>query len=149
MSQGWTRWAAVAALSLFAVTAARADDAAIWKARQARYAAFSAAHRHPDAEIASIKAKTAAKLAKAAPFDPAAVDKPPVIWRASAKPVALCDPVRIVIGEPHGAGRVLVDQRLERRVWPERRRRNAFDDRGQHFLDADAGFAAGAQHVFR
>ncbi len=39
----------------------RADDPAAWlKDRQVRFAAYRAAHPNPDAEIAAIKAKTAA-----------------------------------------------------------------------------------------
>ncbi len=91
MNQGWARIGALAALAALAFTTARADDASVWKARQARYAAFSQTHSHPDAEIARIKARTAALIAKAAPFDPTAIDQPPAIWRASARPVALWD----------------------------------------------------------
>jgi len=91
MSQGWAGISALAALAAFAFTAAKADDASIWQARQARYAAFVAKTPHPDAEIAAIKARTAAMIAQAAPFDPAALDRPPAVWRASAKPVELWD----------------------------------------------------------
>jgi len=91
MSQGWAGISALAALLALTFTPASADDASIWKARQARYAAFAAEHRHSDAEIAKIKAKTSALVSKAVPFDPAAIDKPPIIWRASAKPVELWD----------------------------------------------------------
>ena len=101
MSRGWTGISALATIAAFAFTAARADDASIWKARQARFSAYAAKQGHPDARIARVKAQTAALIAKAAPFDPAAIDKPPVIWRASAQPVALWDgadfPERIVV----------------------------------------------------
>ena len=74
-----------------AALAAHADDPSAWlKDRQARFAAFHAAHPHPDAEIARIKAKTAALLAAAPPMDPA-VDKPPLSWKATDKPEELWD----------------------------------------------------------
>ena len=88
MSGGLARIAAaamLAALGLAAVAAPRQT------ASQARFAAFRAAHPHPDAQIASIKAKTAALIAAAPPFDPQAVNRPSMIWRASKRPLELWD----------------------------------------------------------
>lgn len=93
MHRLWVRVAGVAAFAAsLTAFAARADDTSAWlKDRQARFAAFQAAHPHPDAELAKIKAKTAALLAAAPPLDPAAVDKPALSWKASDKPVELWD----------------------------------------------------------
>jgi len=93
---GWTRIAAsvaAAALSLGTLNA-RADDSAAWlKYRRARFAAFHAAHSHPEAEIAGIKARTAALIAEQpAPATPAAgLDAAPMIWYASDPPLELWD----------------------------------------------------------
>ncbi len=85
-----------AALAAFALTsiAARADDAAAWlRDRQGRFAAYRAAHPNPDAEIAGIKAKTAALVAAAGSAGAlqAAVDRAPLSWRVSDKPLVLWD----------------------------------------------------------
>lgn len=79
---------------LAALTASSADAAAephdAWlKDRQARFAAYQAAHPDPAAEIAQIKARTAALIAAAAPMG--GVDQPPLSWRASDKPLTLWD----------------------------------------------------------
>ncbi len=94
MGLSWVRIAAVAALAAFSLAAFgahAASDAAWLKARQARFDAFKAAHPHPAAAIARIKAKTAVLISEATPLDAAALDQPPVIWAASAKPVELWD----------------------------------------------------------
>ena len=70
MRMGWMKRAALAAFaaSSFGVISAHADDNAAWlKDRQARFAAHQAAHPNPDAEIAEIKAKTAALIAAYVP----------------------------------------------------------------------------------
>ncbi|HVY33695.1 MAG TPA: formylglycine-generating enzyme family protein [Caulobacteraceae bacterium] len=75
MGQARGKSALLAALVLSALVGAgaRADDPTVWlKDRQARFAAYRAAHPHPDAEIAAIKAKTAA-------------------WKATEKPLELWD----------------------------------------------------------
>jgi len=87
---GWARIAALAAFGLAAVSA-HADEASWLKDRQARFAAYQAAHPNPDAEVAAIKAATATMIAAAPPFDPAAVGRAPAIWRASGKPLELWD----------------------------------------------------------
>ena len=46
-----------------------------------------------------------------------------------------------------GVEMAVVDQGLERRVRVAGRRRHALDDGAEHLLDADAGLAAGAQHL--
>jgi len=93
MRRRWIGIAGVAALAAsLTAFAAHADDLSVWlKDRQARFAAFQAAHRHSDAEIARIKARTAALLAAATAMDPAAVDKPALSWKTSDKPVELWD----------------------------------------------------------
>lgn len=66
----WIKFAAAGALacSNFAAVSAHADDTAAWmKDREARFAAYQAAHPNPDAEIAEIKAKTAAMIAAYVP----------------------------------------------------------------------------------
>jgi formylglycine-generating enzyme required for sulfatase activity len=92
MDRRWISIACIAAVGAsLAALSAHADDPSAWlKDRQARFAAFHAAHPHPDAEIARIKAKTAALLAAAPPMDPA-VDKPPLSWKATDKPEELWD----------------------------------------------------------
>ena len=61
------------ALCVLAGAGARADDSTMWlKDRQAQFAAYRATHPHPDAEIAAIKAQTAA-------------------WKATDKPLELWD----------------------------------------------------------
>jgi len=93
---GWIRIAAsvaAAALSLGTLNA-RADDSVAWlKYRRAHFAAFRAAHTHPEAEIAGIKARTAALIAEQpAPATPAAgLDAAPMIWHASNPPLELWD----------------------------------------------------------
>jgi formylglycine-generating enzyme required for sulfatase activity len=85
--------ALLAALSFIALKA-KADDPDAWlQDRQARFSAYRAAHPNPDAEIAQIKAKTAALIAASAPKGDlqAALDQPPVIWRAAAQPLELWD----------------------------------------------------------
>ena len=91
MGKGWMKLAALAAVATWSLMALTAGAHAAAADRQARFAAFAAKHRHPDVEVARIKAKTAALVAKAAPFDPAAVGAPPMIWRASAMPLELWD----------------------------------------------------------
>lgn len=93
MGQGWVKIAAAAVVAAASLTAlaAKADDSAAWlKDRQARFAAFQKAHPHQDAEIAQIKAKTAALIAAAPPMNPAQLD-PPVQWKATDKPLELWD----------------------------------------------------------
>ena len=83
---------AALALSALAGAGAKADDSAAWlKDRQARFAAYRAAHRDPDVEIADIKSKTAALLAGTPAIDAAGIDKPPVAWTASETPAELWD----------------------------------------------------------
>lgn len=92
MGLGWIRTAIAAVVSAasLAAWAAPADDFAGWlKDRQARFAAYQAAHPNPDAEIAQIKAKTAALTVAAAPMG--GIDKSPVIWRVSGVPLTLWD----------------------------------------------------------
>ncbi len=89
-------WIAAAAISMFSLTAlaAKAEDSAAWlKDRQARFAAYHAAHPSPDAEIAQIGAKTAALVAAAGPAGEiqAAVDHAPLSWRTSDKLIELWD----------------------------------------------------------
>jgi formylglycine-generating enzyme required for sulfatase activity len=96
MSLGWVKMTAVAAMAAFGLCAldAHAADTSAWlQDRQARFAAFKAAHPHPGAVVAKIKAKTADLIADAAaePDLQAALDQPPIIWNASAKPVELWD----------------------------------------------------------
>ena len=69
MRTGVVRVYAVMALAISTVASgAHADDTAAWlKDRQARFAAYQAAHPNPDAEIARIKAKTAALIAAYVP----------------------------------------------------------------------------------
>jgi formylglycine-generating enzyme required for sulfatase activity len=83
----------IAAWSL-SVLAVHADDASAWlKDRRARVAAYQAAHPHPDAEIAAIKARTAALVAAGPPVATlqARLDAPPLTWRTSDQPIALWD----------------------------------------------------------
>lgn len=85
--------ASIAVLAL-AAAAARADDAAGWlKERQARFAAYREAHPNPDAEVARIKTRSAALVAAAGPIGAlqAAVDRAPLSWPASNKPLQLWD----------------------------------------------------------
>jgi formylglycine-generating enzyme required for sulfatase activity len=94
MGPSWIRIAALAVVSTVGIStlAAHADAAAAWlKDRQARFAAYHAAHLHPAAEIARIKAATAALVAAAPPLDVRALDGGPVIWRVSPRPVDLWD----------------------------------------------------------
>lgn len=85
---------AAMALAALACAGAKADDSAAWlKDRQARFSSYRAAHPHPDAEIASIKSKTAAFLAAAPAMYAAAIDQPPKAWKASDKPLELWDGV--------------------------------------------------------
>ena len=72
MSQAWLKPAILAVVAVMALTGsgARADDSAAWlKDRQERFAAYRTAHPDPDAEIAAIKAKTAAWKASDKPVD--------------------------------------------------------------------------------
>jgi formylglycine-generating enzyme required for sulfatase activity len=80
--------ATLAALA-FAGTVGAAEREDWLKDRQARFAAYQAAHPRPEAEAAQIKSATAAMLADA-PFnrDP---DRPPVIWRTSNPPTVFWD----------------------------------------------------------
>jgi len=92
MGLGWIRVAIVAVISTasIATLAAHADDFGGWlKDRQARFAAYQAAHPNPEAEIAQIKAKTDELVAAAAPMG--GIDQPPVVWRASKTPLTLWD----------------------------------------------------------
>ena len=70
-----------------AVAAASASN------REARFAAYQAAHRNPAAQIAKIKAATAAQIAAYAGQTNAAPDvgSAPVIWRTSKRPMLLWD----------------------------------------------------------
>lgn len=95
---GWAKYAAAAvSLAAFSTVVAQADDAAAWlKDRNARFAAYQAAHPHPDAEIAQIKAKTAALISAysqppTSPGSDLALDRAPVIWRVSGVPLELWD----------------------------------------------------------
>jgi len=93
MGLHWRRISAVAALaatSLAAVAASAFDDGAWLKQRQERFSAYRTLHPHPDGAVARIKAQTAKMLA-AAPAMAADVASPPVIWRASPKPLELWD----------------------------------------------------------
>ncbi len=77
-------------VALLFTSAARADDvAAFGKDREMRFAAFKSAHKPQDAEIARIKAASAALVAAAPP--PAATDAPPVIWRVDATSAVVFD----------------------------------------------------------
>lgn len=90
----WIKFTALGTIAALAFTAAtaRADDAADWaKARKTHYAAYRAAHPKPDAEIAAIKAKTAAMVASYGRPLETDLDKPPAIWRAVDKPLELWD----------------------------------------------------------
>ena len=91
--QSWLKFAVLAAVATFGSAAlAGADNDAAWlKDRQARFAAYKAAHPHSDAEIAAIKAKTAALVAAAAPLSQSNLDQAPVSWRATDKPLELWD----------------------------------------------------------
>ena len=96
MAWAWIRIIALAAVMGWGPLAqgARADDGSAWlRARQARFAAFQATHPHPDAEIAAIKAKTAALIADGPPVTElqARLDAPPITWRMSDRPVELWD----------------------------------------------------------
>lgn len=95
MNPAWMKIVvATGALWSFCVFAVQADDASAWlKDRQARFAAYQAAHPHPEAEIAAIKTKTAALIAGAAPLAElqARLDSPPISWPASGNPVELWD----------------------------------------------------------
>lgn len=94
MGQGWIRIAAVTAVaaSSLAAVAYAADMSANAQDRQARFASYSAAHPKLDAEIARIKAKTAGLVAAARATDiQASLEKPPVIWRVSDKPLEVWD----------------------------------------------------------
>ena len=92
MGSAWTRLlalAAIAACSLWA-QGARTEDASAWlRARQTRFAAFQAAHPHPQAEIAAIKTRTAALVAAGPPLAglQARLDAPPITWRAADRPI--------------------------------------------------------------
>ena len=92
MGRRWIMKAALAAAATvsFAALAAHADDFAAWlKDRQTRFAAYQAGHPNPDAEIAQVKARTAALVAAAAPMG--GIDQPPVVWRTSKTPLTLWD----------------------------------------------------------
>jgi formylglycine-generating enzyme required for sulfatase activity len=94
MGSAWIRIGALAAmLALTAPTlSARAYDAQAWSQdRQAHFSAYQSAHPNPDAEIAQVKAKSAALLAAAPAFDPSVVDPAPLIWRTSKSPLDLWD----------------------------------------------------------
>ena len=67
MVPGCIKIAVIAATMLLTfTTSAHADDAASWlRERHARFAAYRSAHPDPDAEIAGIKAQTAALQYKA------------------------------------------------------------------------------------
>lgn len=96
MAPAWVRMVAVLAAAAWSVSApgVQADDASVWmQARQARFAAFRAAHPHPDAEIAAIGARTAVLIAGAPPLAElqARLDAPSITWRASDRPVELWD----------------------------------------------------------
>lgn len=94
MKLGWIRISAFAAVAAFSVASltAQAYDAPAWlKQRQARFAAYKAAHPSPSAVIAKIKAKTTDLISEATPMDAAALNQPPVIWKTSAKPAVLWD----------------------------------------------------------
>jgi len=94
MGSAWMRIAvAAAAWSVWAL-AVNADDDSAWRqARQSRFAAFQAAHPHPDAEIAAVKARTAALIAAGPPLAElqTRLDAPPIVWRAADPPVELWD----------------------------------------------------------
>ena len=138
MGRGWIRKAAlgVVAAASFAALAAHADDFAAWlKDRQTRFAAYQAAHPNPDAEIAQVKARTAALVAAAAPMG--GIDQPPVVWRTSKTPLTLWDgpayPQMTVVpaGEyTMGSPELRAEAPGQRRAAPPRAYRARF--RGQH-----------------
>ena len=127
------RWIGAVVVALIctgglAALAAPVDDGAAWlKDRQTRFSAYQAAHPGPDAEIAAIKTRTAALVAAARPTDAQAVDRDPVIWRASARIVELWDaadlPQMIVVpageytmGSPDTEARRAADEGPRHRV---------------------------------
>src|SRR5208283_2893152 len=99
MGLGWIRFPAVAVAAAAAATlglgalTAHADDSSSWQQeRRTRFAAYSAAHPSPEAEIAAIKARTATMIAGyLPPQGDAMLDRAPVIWRVSEAPVELWD----------------------------------------------------------
>ncbi len=98
MGPNWLKYAALAAMAATSLSsaAASADESASWvKGRQARFAAYHGAHPKPAADVAAIKAETAALVAGAGPAGDlqARVDQPPLIWRGSRRPSELWDGV--------------------------------------------------------
>ncbi len=94
MSRGWVRLAVVAAIAVLGMDAlaARADELQGWlKDRRTRFAAYTAVHRNPDAEIADIRARTAMMVSALAPLTDADLDAAPAIWRVSDAPVEIWD----------------------------------------------------------
>jgi len=95
MRQGWIGVATVVVLTLpgFAAVAAGPGEAAWMKERRASFAAYRAAHPDPDAEIADLKARSAALAAPhpPAPSSDAVLQSPPSIWRLSDQPIELWD----------------------------------------------------------
>ena len=85
----------VLAALLFAIShlaTAHADEFAEWrKNRQTRFPQFEAARPKQNAEIADIKAKTAAMIAAYVPPSGPTLDQPPVIWRSTNAPVVILD----------------------------------------------------------
>jgi formylglycine-generating enzyme required for sulfatase activity len=85
----------VLALPGFAAGAAGPGGAAWMKVRHTGFAAYRAAHPDPDAEIADLKARTAALVAARPPAPArsgdAVLQSPPVIWRMPGKPIELWD----------------------------------------------------------
>jgi formylglycine-generating enzyme required for sulfatase activity len=99
---GCIKIAVTAATTLLTFTAsAHADEAASWLLeRHARFAAYRSAHPNPDAEIAGIKAQTAAMIAANMPpqsatdsstTDDTIVNNAPLIWRVSNAATELWD----------------------------------------------------------
>jgi formylglycine-generating enzyme required for sulfatase activity len=91
---------ALAAFGLMTLSV-QAHDSTWLKDRRARFSAYQTARPDPGAELARIKAATAAMVAAAPFFDAAAVDREPLIWRVLDKPLELWDgaelPVMVVV----------------------------------------------------
>ena len=94
MGRGWIRMTVAAAIAVLCMDAltVRADDIQGWlKERRVRFAAYSAAHRSPDDEIADIRARSATIISGQAPLTDSGLDRAPSIWRVSDSPIELWD----------------------------------------------------------